>query len=64
MGEPVADLEIILTGNTGEYVTSMERAATSGTAAATAPERAEKASASVRPPRPPGRVCSASLSSN
>lgn len=43
MGDPVADLEILLTGNTAGYVTSMERAATAGTAAARAAERAEVA---------------------
>jgi len=43
----VADLEIILTGNTAPYVGAMERAAAAGDAAATAAERAAEATAAA-----------------
>jgi len=43
VGEPVAELEIVLTAYTASYVTAMERAAMSGTTAAAAAERAGKA---------------------
>ncbi len=47
MAEPVADLEIRLMGEVAPFTTAMERVATSGNAAATAAERAEKASVSL-----------------
>ncbi len=43
----VADLEIILTGNTAPYVGAMERAAVAGDAAATSAERAGRATAAA-----------------
>jgi len=43
----VADLEIILTGNTAPYIGAMERAAAAGDAAATSAERAGRATAAA-----------------